>query len=528
MLRPNLSVKILLAVGLTTAAVIAIYTYFVIRVQSAWWYDRTQAQNLIAATMVHEYIKGVMLSERHEEVDQFLAELKKTREIQRGRIVKLDGTVAFSTETQEVARMVVDLPPELFTGKRTLQGVRSVEGQEMAITMRPVIQMASCRRCHDPKQEVLGAIVLERSMAPALASIASNRNLLIVYGLVIFALVGAVLWLLIVRFVTQPVRDLLGQMHRVRQGDLAARAEIAGSDEIGKLALGFNEMVQSLATAQHQLHESHEKQIQQAGKLASIGELASGIAHEIRNPLAGIGAAVEVLAESGSGDGKYGEVAGEIHQQIARLNRTLRDLLDFARPREPEIEPCDVHDILRAMLALVRPDAQKHHIRIVEEFAADLPPISADSQQLQQAILNILLNATQAMPDGGTLTARTERVDAPRNGAENATKRGPYVRINIRDTGVGISREHLGSIFSPFYTTKHRGTGLGLSITRTIVEKHHGTIAVESELNRGTTFTLEFAAAEEGRAGFSSKEMQVEEIPQAAPGGKEIVEHAAK
>jgi signal transduction histidine kinase len=351
--------------------------------------------------------------------------------------------------------------------------------------MRPILNSPSCQRCHDPKSAAIGAIVVEKSLAPAEASVASNRNLLIVYGVVIFVLVGIVLWLLIVRLVTQPVSNLLEQMRRVQTGDLNARAAAETQDEVGELAGGFNAMVQSLDSATRELEESHQKQIQQAGKLASIGELASGIAHEIRNPLAGIGAAVEVLAEENNLNGQRTEIVAEIRQQITRLNRTLHDLLEFARLRDPEIAPCDVHGFIRPMLALVRPDAQKFHVKIEERFAADLPTISADEGQMQQALLNILLNGVQAMPSGGTLTVSTESTQ--RNGSE-------IVRIKIRDTGVGIARQHLAKIFSPFFTTKHRGTGLGLSITRTIIEKHHGTIAVDSEPGNGTTFTLELAA----------------------------------
>jgi hypothetical protein len=454
-------------------------------VQSAWWHERTQAQNLITASLIHEYLNGVMLSDRHEEVQGFLQKLKNSDEIWRGRLIKPDGTVAFSTDTQEVQRAVMAVPPELFTGNQVLQGTRVENGQRFSVVMRPVFNSESCQRCHDSKSAVNGAIIVEKSLAPAEASVASNRNLLIVYGVVIFVLVGVVLWLLIVRLVTQPVSHVLDQMRKVQRGDLNARAVTETRDEVGELARGFNTMVQSLDNATRELEESHQKQIQQAGKLASIGELASGIAHEIRNPLAGIGAAVEVLSEENGMNGQRTEIVTEIHRQITRLNRTLHDLLEFARLRDPEIAPCDVHGCIRPMLALVRPDAQKFHVKIEECFAADLPNVLADAGQMQQALLNILLNGVQALPNGGTLTVSTE--SAERDGVN-------IVRIRVRDTGMGIAREHLGKIFSPFFTTKHRGTGLGLSITRTIVEKHHGTIAVDSELGKGTTFTLELAA----------------------------------
>ena len=490
MFRRSLTAKVLIAVGLTVAGVIGIYSYFVIRVQSTWWIERTEAQNVISATLVREYLEGVMLSERHEEVSHFLGELKKSSEIIRGRIVTPEGRVVFSTETQEVGRVQLTVPPAMFNeDNRVLQNIRRIDGENVAVAMSPVHNRPSCTKCHSQTNEHLGVIVLEKSLATAEASIATNRNLLIVYGLIIFVLVSVVLWLLIVRLISQPVAEVLEQMQRVEHGDLAARAGTERVDEIGLLERGFDGMVESLEAAKRELHESHEKQMQQAGKLATIGELASGIAHEIRNPLAGIGAAVEVMAESNPGNTQFGEIAGEMRRQVQRLNTTLRDLLDFARQREPEIVPCDVCAELKPMLALIRSDAQKNHVAIVEHCPADLPPVCADVQQMQQALLNVLLNAVQAMPDGGTLTISAEVVDKTlKPGHPKA------VRLSVQDTGVGITAENRERIFTPFFTTKHRGTGLGLAITRTIMEKHGGAITMESNLGHGTTFTLQFAA----------------------------------
>jgi signal transduction histidine kinase len=470
----------LAAIGVTVAIVIALYTFFVHRVQSEWWRERTQAQNVITATMVHEYLAGVMLSDRHQEVLHFLQQLQSKNEIWRGRVIKVDGTIVFSTTTQEMKHATLATPPELFREKHILHGVRVEDGHQIAIAMYPIQNRASCAHCHDDKKELLGAIVLERSLEPAVATVARNRNLLLLYGALIFVIVGVVVWLLIVRLVAQPVHNLLAQMERVRAGDLTARVPAQSHDEIGRLTDGFNSMVESLQKTTEELRESHERQIQQAGKLASIGELASGIAHEIRNPLAGIGAAVEVLAESA----KDREIVGEIRKQINRLSATLRGLLDFSRPSEPEIMPCDVGELLKPMLALTRPDAQKANVQIITECPDNLPPISADPQQLQQAILNILLNAIQAMPHGGTLTVRTD-LHVNR------------LRLSIRDTGVGIPRENRERIFSPFFTTKHHGTGLGLAITRSIIEKNGGTIAVESEVGRGTTVFMEFPVSKQ-------------------------------
>jgi signal transduction histidine kinase len=503
MLRSSLTAKTLFAVGLTVAGVIAIYTYFVIRVQSTWWHERTLAQNALTTSLVYEYLQSVMLSGRHTEAQRFLGDLKGSHEIVHGRIIDVGGRVVFSDDSAEAGRTTLQLPPALFTGEHILHGTRVEREQELAVTMRPVKNDARCAQCHDNKTPFLGAIVLEKSMASAEAAIVNNRNLLIVYGLIIFVLVGIVLWVLIMRFVTQPVGELLHQMRLVQAGDLSVRVRPDGLDEINQLGRGFDSMVGSLDAAQREVKDSHEKQIQQASKLASIGELASGIAHEIRNPLAGIGAAVEVLSEIGDSKSQYGEIVREIHRQIARLNSTLSNLLDFSRLREPEIAPTDVGELLQPMLALVRPDAQKQRVRIAEAYPSLLPPICVDRQQVQQVLLNILVNAIQAMPDGGTLTVGAELIEWPPvegsslGGNDTAASLGlvkprPAVRLTVRDTGAGIPPENLNRIFSPFFTTKHRGTGLGLSITRMIVEKHGGHIAVKSEPGKGAEFIVEF------------------------------------
>ena len=504
LLRGSLTVKMLFAVGLTVAGVIAIYTYFVIRVQSTWWHERTLAQNALTASLVHEYLQSVMLSGRHAEAQRFLEDLKGSHEIVHGRIIDVGGRVVFSDDSPEAGRTTLQTPPALFTNERILHGTRVERGQRLAVTMRPVRNDARCEKCHDKKTPFLGAIVLEKSMAPAEAAIADNRNLLVVYGIIIFVLVGVVLWVLILRFVTQPVSELLRQMRLVQAGNLSVRVRPDGLDEINELGRGFDSMVGSLDAAQREVKDSHEKQIQQASKLASIGELASGIAHEIRNPLAGIGAAVEVLSEISDSKTQYGEVVREIHRQIARLNSTLSNLLDFARLREPEIAPADVGELLQPMLALVRPDAQKQRIRIVEAYPSLLPPICVDRQQVQQVLLNVLVNAIQAMPDGGTLTVGAELIEwpplagsllagnDPTASGRDVIKPRPVVRLTMRDTGVGIPPENLSRIFSPFFTTKHCGTGLGLSITRMIVEKHGGNLSVKSEPGKGTEFIIEF------------------------------------
>jgi hypothetical protein len=156
-----------------------------------------------------------MLSDRHREVQHFLEQLRASQEIWQGRIIKTNGKVVFTTQTQEIGRVIHNLPPDLFAGGHIVHGTRTEDGQRLAVVIKPIPKRDRCQQCHAADPSPLGAVMLERSMTPAEASIASNRNMLIAYGAVIFFLVSIVLWLLIVRLVTQPVNDVLQQMRRV-------------------------------------------------------------------------------------------------------------------------------------------------------------------------------------------------------------------------------------------------------------------------------------------------------------------------
>jgi signal transduction histidine kinase len=243
---------------------------------------------------------------------------------------------------------------------------------------------------------------------------------------------------------------------------------------VGQLNKELQDKQARLAEAQEQLIRSD--------RLATVGELAAGLAHDLRNPLAGVSGALHVLAGQLPGDDPQQALLTEIQSQVARMNKTLTELLRHARPPTPQYLPLNVNEVVEQTLWFL-PLASGSGIEVVKRLQPGLPPLRLDPSLLHQALLNILVNARQAMPNGGQLTVGTRL-------RQNLLSKGEVVEVAIADTGLGILEENLSRIFQPFFTTKALGTGLGLAIAARIVEQHGGRIAVESEVGRGTTFRI--------------------------------------
>jgi len=239
---------------------------------------------------------------------------------------------------------------------------------------------------------------------------------------------------------------------------------------------------QELSTYVQQLKESQEQLIQ-AEKLTSLGQMAASIAHEINNPLAGVLVYTQLLSKKVAGDTLKEEEAldylSKMESEVSRCSRIIRNLLDFARQTEPMLRLVDINQVIEQVLAMVGHQAQLQNVEVVKEFSPSLPKVMADFDQLQQIFTNLTLNAIQAMPDGGRLTIRSSAVDGE-------------VRIDVQDTGCGISKENMGKLFTPFFTTKakNKGVGLGLAVAHGIIERHKGRIKVQSEVGKGTTFSV--------------------------------------
>jgi signal transduction histidine kinase len=230
------------------------------------------------------------------------------------------------------------------------------------------------------------------------------------------------------------------------------------------------------------------ERMKERDRLAALGQMAAGLAHEIRNPLGSIKGAAQLLqpgAAHSAPDNNTREFLDIIVEEVNRLNKIVSQFLDYARPYRGEQRPLEVNDVVRKTLQLVTKEDGDHDVEIVSNFADGLPPVRADAEQLLQVFLNLSLNALQAMPQGGRLVISTSLRRATRRGAAAA-----FFEVRFRDTGVGIPPGDQRNLFIPFFTTKEKGTGLGLPISQRIIENHGGTIEVRSQPGEGATFTV--------------------------------------
>lgn len=234
----------------------------------------------------------------------------------------------------------------------------------------------------------------------------------------------------------------------------------------------------------------HDSEMVQAEHLATIGEIAAGVAHEIRNPLAGIAGAIEIITKGFPPDHPDREVLEDLRHEVHRIEKTLNDLLVYARPKPPHFGPADLREIAAQTLQLARQQIGAKKVDFSIEIAASLPRFRADSQQLHQVLLNLVLNGIQAIENEGRITVAAKVLD------QAAGNWAGHLEISVSDTGPGIPPEHLERIFRPFFTTKRSGTGLGLSLCRRIISQHGGSLTAKSEIGNGSQFTIRFPLRE--------------------------------
>jgi len=278
--------------------------------------------------------------------------------------------------------------------------------------------------------------------------------------------------------IQRPMVELQEKMELVGKGDLDATVSFSHrNDEIGDLGRNFNQMVQQLRDSREEIERLHRTQMSRAEHFATLGELATGLAHEIRNPLAGIAGVIEIVGRDLPASSPARAVVKDVRLEIGRISRTLTDLLETARPRHPEVRRSNLNTTVEHAVMLARQQVLSRPIKIELQKDSDLPEVEHDSDQIHQVLLNLLLNAVQAMESTGTV-----RVEI--------SAREDCACVVVSDDGRGIPAHNLPNIFRPFYTTKGDGTGLGLSLTRRIVEDHHGRIDVSSVMGKGSQFTV--------------------------------------
>jgi len=287
--------------------------------------------------------------------------------------------------------------------------------------------------------------------------------------------------------IIKPINEVVEMSDIIAEGDYSSKLRQFSEYELSHLSSAFNRMTDAIYERDCRIKETAQNQIAQSEKLASLGRLASGIAHEINNPLTGILTYSSMLKED-LADSQYIDDLQIIIDETMRCRKIVRGVLDFARETSLEKQTLDLNKALVTAVRIIEKHITFQNVNIIKSFSPDIPHVNVDLDQMKSVFNNLLVNAADAMPEGGDLTISTSY-----NPAEK------MVYVSFSDTGTGIPEEHLDKIFDPFFTTKEpgKGTGLGLSVIYGIIEKHNGSISVKSTPGEGTVFTIKLPAGED-------------------------------
>jgi two-component system NtrC family sensor kinase len=512
-IRVGLAAKLAVCLVASTAALFVLFGYFNLREQRLHSEDMVLQAAERTTDVIQRSTHYEMLHNDRAALYATIQALGSEPGIRRIRIFNKEGRITFSTDPREV-NQVVDKRAEACYGCHAQSAplvklnrpdrariFPDPQGGRLLGVIRPIENGPECAACHPSAQRVLGVIDANLSLATVDARMAEHQAHMILFMALTLITVSLVSVIFIWAVVYRPVKELIAGTRRVAGGDLGHRLAVRSHDELSDLAGAFNKMTAELAAVHAEIEErvrrkteelaQAQRSLMNAEKMASIGKLAATVAHEVNNPLFGILTYARLtLKEVEKGAAGSREDMTEqlriIERESKRCGDIMRNLLTFARQAPSHREPNDLNTLIGRALVLVRHKAELLGIEIRTHLRADLPPVSCDAGQIQQAVLVLLVNATEAMPQGGSLEVATE-LDAVAR----------HARVRVRDSGIGIPADVLPRIFDPFFTTKEeqQRTGLGLAVARSIIEQHGGEITVESTPGKGTEFVVALPVA---------------------------------
>ena len=522
----SLSARLFILIALITLAGLSVLGWLVVQMHTADLERETVRSALHLSDILEKSMRHSMLQNRKEDVYRMILAIGEQDGIERFRIFNSEGEITFSTLKEERGH-IADIKAEACTScHHGSEPVVGLEGQELTRIFRdgdgdrvlglitPVYNDTSCAgaacHAHPEEQQVLGVLDVQMSLRGIDMAIAgqNQRFLLTVYMLmfIIAGICGMFVW----RFVHVPVKELIRGTGIIRDGNLSHRIGVTSRTEIGQLASSLNDMAQELGQAQeelkawaHTLEERVEEKTRilqraqarliQNEKMASLGTLSAVVAHEVNNPLSGVLTYTKLVRRLVGEDGPAPDRLPAIQRHLktmeeetARCGKIVQSLLEFSSQSGVESLDLDINELLERTLFLIGHKLELQGLALKRDLSPDLPPVSGDADQVQQALLAVLINAIEAMPQGGDL----EVVSRAKDGDG-----GRRVTVEISDTGAGIPEDVMPRIFDPFFTTKQmqKGVGLGLSVVYGIVTRHHGTIEAQSRPGR-TVFTVSLPA----------------------------------
>jgi signal transduction histidine kinase len=446
-------------------------------------------KTVLLSDRIKHGIMVLMLNNRWQDLQKMMESLvKDSKELREIRIFRPDkGNIVVSSDPDDVGKQIYKEDLERFKKKEYEAFLIEKQKKKYASKLTPIDNQPACFKCHGTEKKTLGILDVEISLEEVSRSIQKLKKEHLIDALIGFSLIIGAFLFIIGILIDRPISKMIRTLQKIETGDLSVRMDADAKDEFGILARSFNDMLESLESAKEEIEHAHLVQMQKASRLASLGEIISGIAHEVKNPLTGISCAVQVLQSELDSPGSKKGITTEILTQINRLDKIVKDLLSYAKPKPPQFLHAKINDVIEKALFFVYPEAKKLKVAIETNIEMDFPEMKMDPDQIQQVFLNIMINALQATPEGGKLSISVLQKDYKIRSHHRYDK---VLEVRFHDSGRGIPPEDLQSIFEPFFTKKTKGTGLGLFISQKIVEEHGGEITVESEVGKGSIFTV--------------------------------------
>lgn len=337
-----------------------------------------------------------------------------------------------------------------------------------------------CNRCHDTSIKSLGHIVMDLSLKDTEDHVKFTRKFSIVFTVVLFAIIFLLVLIMHNKVIGKSIKEFSIIIAKVNGGNLNARFRLSKSKELGTLGSNFNTMLDTFQQSQNEITALHKKEMETTKKLATIGEMSARLAHEIRNPITGISNSIEILCNEMQNECESKHIMEEVKKQADRVNNAVSDLLRFSRSQDLKLDLSSINNVIEQQINFIKNLTHPKEIEFILELAEDIPDFYFDSGLMENVFQNLFMNAVNAIKETGILKVVTL-----------LKKEENKIHIAVIDNGEGIDSNTISKIFKPFFTTKSTGTGLGLAIVNDIIEKHKGSIWVESTLETGTTFHLE-------------------------------------
>lgn len=515
----TLSGKFACCTSLVLVTTVSCFAYITIEALRGVFLEEAQDDVETLSEIILHTTHLQMLEDKRDIVYQMMDDVNAHEKIERIRLFDNQGVVRYSTHRNEIGRdlnqsttdcltchcqTIAETYPPMAASKRV---INDCGGNEILSVATPIYNQPACSAaaCHEhpANVKILGLLEVQASLRNVGVQADTYRKNVLAFAFsLLLIIIGCLVWLthdLVVR----PVSNLLLHARKIAKMELDDHVEPASTDEMGALAREFNEMTDRLRQVQdeyRQLTETLEAKVQartseiaqmhsqlvRTEKLASLGQLVAGIAHEINNPLSGILMFATLFAENRSLPRALRDDAQIIVRETQRCAEIVKRLLEFSRNSIPRKKAKSLPAVMDDTLALLEHQAALSNIEIIRRYEPDLPEILIDPGQIEQVFVNMVVNACQAMPSGGRLSVGIY-----------ADYRRHYLITVIEDNGHGIPGEYLAKVFDPFFTTKDQpatglaGTGLGLSVSYGIIQNHGGQVGVSSEVGKGTAFTIE-------------------------------------